>query len=91
MFKVGDNVKWISQAAGTETEKRGVVVRVVQKHETPAYRIAEKEFTVHRRMFDGFGIPGGSDVGYFVEVRDGKTARSQPKPYFPYPSALRSA
>jgi len=91
VFSVGDKVKWTSQASGRKTVKIGVVARVVEKHESPLYRVANREFPRHRLMFDGISIPGGGDIGYFIEVRDGKTPRAKPKLYLPYPSALHSA
>jgi hypothetical protein len=85
-FKKGNKVKWTSQAAGSEKTKEGVVVRVINKSDGIPYNLAEKEFPNHKRMFDGWTIPGGKDKGYFIEVKGGKKA--MPKLYMPYPHLL---
>lgn len=92
MFKLGDMVRWKSQAAGSQTEKVGKVVRILSKNDTP-HRVASAEFQNHRRMFDGWRIPGPENqtVGYLVEVFDGKTDMATPKLYMPYPSKLSAA
>ena len=92
MFKLGDMVRWQSQAAGSQTEKVGKVVRILSKNDTPS-QVASAEFQNHRRMFDGWSIPGPENqtVGYLVEVRDGKTDKATPKLYMPYPSKLSAA
>jgi hypothetical protein len=88
MFKKGDKVKWKSQSGGSTTEKKGVIVRIVESPQRP-YEIAEQEFPNHKRMFDGWMIPSGSLVAYFVEARDGKTAKAKPKLYMPLPQKLQ--
>lgn len=95
MFKVGDKVKWTSQSSGFTRTKEGVVVAIINRESGAPYRIADKEYPNHKRMFDGWRIPGimpndktPGKVGYFIEVRDGKTSRAMPKLYMPYPNRL---
>ena len=91
-FKIGDVVTWKSQSSGSTTRKVGKVVYIVNRKDTP-FRTAKNKFPGHRRMFDGWRIPGsfGTERGYFVEVRDGKTDRAKPKLYMPYPDKLELA
>ena len=93
MFQVGDAVTWSSQAMGCTKKKTGKVVRIMKKSELVGWRnpcrIAIDEFTNHKRMFDGYSIPGGADVGYLVEVIAGPNAA--PRLYMPYPSKLMAA
>lgn len=88
-ISVGTKVKWTSQSGGYRKEKRGVVVAVIIEKElgTDApYQVADKMFPDHKRQFDGWIIPGGGEVGYFVEVIVGP--RAKPRLYMPYPSKL---
>jgi hypothetical protein len=87
-FKKGNKVKWTSQAAGSEKTKEGVVVQIIHKADGPPFHLANKEFPNHKRMFDGWTIPGGKDKGYFIEVKGGKTPKAKPKLYMPYPYLL---
>lgn len=93
MFKVGDKVTWTSQAQGSTKTKTGSVVRILLSSEfvrgLNAYRVAINEFPGHKRMFDGYLIPGRSNVGYLVEVITGKNAK--PRLYMPYPSKLMAS
>ncbi len=90
MFEIGDKVGWTSQSGGFTKTKSGEVVRVLSKPDGAPLWVARKEFAEHRRMFDGLSIPGGARIGYFVEVRDGKTPRAKPKLYMPYPEMLEA-
>jgi hypothetical protein len=89
MFKKGDRVKWASQSAGSTTTKEGIIVRIVLKTEIP-HQVAKKEFPYHRRMFDGWTLPGSAEKGYLIEVKGGKTGRAKPKLYMPYPHLLKA-
>jgi len=86
-FNVGDMVTWSSQSSGSTTTKVGKVVRVLKKHVRPS-QIAQREFPLHKRMFDGWRIPGGKDTkeAYLVEVPHEGT--SAPRLYLPYPNKL---
>lgn len=86
-FKVGDKVKWKSQAGGSVTKKKGTVVYVLTEGQVPI-RVAAHSFRNHRRMFDGLGPPGRQYPAYLIEVSGGKTAASAPRLYMPYPRNL---
>jgi hypothetical protein len=89
VLKKGDKVKWTSQSGGCTTTKEGEIVAVLfaSDRQSP-HEAAKSGFPRHRKMFDGWIIPGGNSVGYFIEVRDGKTDRAKPKLYMPYPGKL---
>lgn len=84
-FKIGDMVKWRSQAGGRWTEKRGRVVYRLMKYENPL-RVWELRFLNHRRMFDGLRPPNKSDLSYLVSVSDGDD--HVPRLYMPRPASL---
>jgi hypothetical protein len=89
MFDVGDKVKWESHGGGGSTVKQGIIVHRFFKQDncaqdTPGFAI--RNFPKHKIMFDGFGIPGGGDVGYFVEVKTGPKA--MPRLYKPFTCKL---
>jgi hypothetical protein len=73
-IKVGNNVNWRSQAAGSQTEKRGVVVAVIaggrgSSSKARAVIARLKRAGTHRSCYGG-----GSDrdqVSYVVEVVTG--------------------
>lgn len=89
MFKVGDKVTWSN---GGYYHKTGTIVRVLNisefKRGINPCRIAMNEFPSHKRMFDGWKMPGGANTGYLVEVITGKNAK--PRLYMPYPSKLKA-
>jgi hypothetical protein len=91
MFRTGDKVRWSSQSAGSTTVKEGIIVRVVYKEDGAPFQLADKEFPDHRRMFDGWTIPGKAGEAYFISVKGGKTSRAKPKLYMPYPNLLELA
>lgn len=86
-FKVGDYVQWVSQSRAWHTRKVGKIVRVVNYGESPA-AIGRDEFPDHRKMYDGTGVPQGSEVAYLVEVKIGKTDRAKKGLYMPWPQKL---
>lgn len=67
MFKVGDKVKWLSQAAAYGTIKEGVVKGIIAADEAPKPRY----FPGHSVMFDGDGSPRGHE-SYLIEVPGGR-------------------
>ena len=87
-FKIGDMVKWRSQAGGHWTEKRGRVVYRLMKHENPL-RVWELRFLNHRRMFDGLRPPNttGSGIAYLISVSSDDDR--VPKLYMPRPASLQ--
>lgn len=91
-IKIGDTVKWSSQAGGYSKEKQGTVVRIVTDEElkngcTRPGIIASEEFPGHAHQLDGWTIPGSGTEAYFVEVITGPKAK--PRLYMPYPSKLQ--
>ncbi len=96
-FKIGDKVSWTSQSGGFTRTKTGVIARIIKAGGRAPWEIANLDFPNHRRMFDGYRIPGtmpndqSGQVGYLVEVRDGKTNKAKPKLYMPYPNKLTKA
>ena len=87
MFRVGSKVSWSSQSGGSIRVKKGKIVWVMSKVAFP-WKIADKQFPGHKKMFDGCTIPCGNDMAYLVEVRDGKTSKAKPKLYMPLPKNL---
>ena len=85
-FAFHDRVTWSSTAGGYTKQQTGVVVRVLRRDEYPD-DVAAREFPNHRRMFDGWTVPGGGQHAYLVEVLAGPKAR--PRLYMPFPSKLR--
>lgn len=88
-FQIGDRVMWTSQSRGTYIDHKGKIVRIVERSEGRPRYIAEKEFPKHRKMFDGFTIPGGQKIqqAYLIEIQN--TIKQKPKLYMPYPQKLR--
>lgn len=94
-FKVGDEVEWTSQAAGSTTTKRGIVVytsaMAEQNSDTleawsrPRF-VVRQIFPSHQIMFDG---GRWHKSGVLVEVNDSKAGRAKPKLYMPFPSKLK--
>jgi hypothetical protein len=87
MFRVGSKVSWSSKSRGSRTVKQGKIVWVMGKDSIP-YRIADKQFPNHSKMFDGMNMSGGADMAYLVEVRGEKTSKAKPKLYMPLPKNL---
>lgn len=89
-FRVGDKVTWVSQAGGHIRSKTGKVVMVVlNEYRNPPFEIADENFPNHKRMFDGWRVPGGGYKAYFVEVQAGPNTK--PRLYMPYPQKLKRA
>lgn len=87
-FKLGDMVKWKSQAGGIWTEKAGKIVYTLQPHQNPI-RVWHDHFIGHRRMYDGLRPPEARRLSYLIEVSDGKNR--MPKLYMPRPVLLKKA
>lgn len=87
-FKIGDMVKWRSQAGGHWTEKQGKIVYELQPHHNPV-RVWHDHFIGHRRMYDGLRPPEPRKRSYLIEVLDGKNR--MPKLYMPRPVLLKKA
>ena len=87
-FKVNDLVEWSSQAGGRYKKKTGKIVWILNEKDGPVF-VANTEFPNHRRMFDGYSIPGRAKIGYLVEVIAGPKAK--PRLYMPYPSLIKKA
>ncbi len=97
MFKVGDKVKWESQAAASWTIKRGKIVAIVPKGISPRHTDFGKVNNLdvafgrtvapnYRVMFDGW--PRNHE-SYLVEVPGGKTSKAMPRLYWPFASKLK--
>lgn len=63
-FKLGDNVKWVSQSAGRETVKKGKIVAVVPPDARPEEYIPDG---MRRNSTTGYGR-SRSHVTYLVKV-----------------------
>lgn len=89
-FKVGDEVRWSSQAAGFAKEKRGVVVKVVPANtwlkEVIKPLDARSRYTVRT---DFAGLPRDHE-SYLVEV-PGPTEKAKKRLYWPRASGLAKA
>ena len=86
-MKIGDHVKWRSQAAGSTTEKTGEIVVVVPPKKLPSdvMDAALKRLT---RRYDGWPRDHES---YIVKVKVGKTDKARPVLYWPRVSGLQKA
>lgn len=86
-IQLGKKVKWTSQSAGYQKEKKGVVVFVAnpEADRRSPIEVAAESFPGHIRMFDG---TIWQKDGVLVEVRDGATDAAKPKLYMPRVSAL---
>lgn len=76
---------------GIAVAQVGKIVKVLHDDDiTGPRRLADKLFPEHKRMFTGWGIPGGESKGYLVEVLfSGKAPGSTQKLiYMPTPSSL---
>jgi hypothetical protein len=80
-FSLGDNVTWTSQAAGSITDKKGMVVAIVQRGNDPMkfHRNVMKTYAKSRLALGG-GTPRDHE-SYLVDV-DGKL-------YWPRVSGLK--
>lgn len=81
--RVGQEVRWASQAAGSTRTKTGFVVATA--HNAGAATLtpvafARREFPSHKLQFDGLRWPAN---GILVEVHTGYTARAKPRLYMP--------
>ena len=96
MFKIGDRVRWSSQAAGITKIKEGQVVAVIPMGIPPKdtnfgkinefYRLwGRTKSPNYKIMFDGW--PRNQE-SYIVEVPGGKTDKATPKLYWPLVSKL---
>ena len=87
-FKIGDKVRWKSQANGSWTEKVGTVVCVLNPKKTRSTKGYVDKFPNHLKMFDGGRFYNQTDTYYLVEVLTGP--KSKPRLYFPRPSSLKA-
>jgi hypothetical protein len=90
-FKIGDKVRWSSQAAGSWVEKTGIIVAVLPPGvppmknfgEGPIYDMARQ----HNANIQAGGLQSRTMESYIVLVA-GKTPKSKSKLYWPLTSAL---
>jgi hypothetical protein len=90
-LKVGDKVKWASQAGGVWKDKEGVVVAVIAGGRDSGERAnaeikARTQAGTHRSAFGGGWAR--DHESYVVEVRQGGP-KSKPVLYWPVASKLR--
>lgn len=85
MIKHGSKVRWNINVDGVAVAQVGKVVKILHDDDiTGPRRLADKLFPEHKRMFTGWGIPGGESKGYLVEVLIGEIKLI----YMPTPSSL---
>jgi len=84
-FKVGDYVKWKSQANGSYTTKTGVVLEIVYPGQVPM-EVCTK-YVYYTRLFDD--IYPVKSIRYIVLVKN--TERQHGKIYMPLTSLLEPA
>jgi len=91
-FKIGETVFWASQSNGSLKVKTGKIVHILKRDmgnwKSNPCHIADRLFPNHKRMFDGFQIPGGAEIGCLVEVLP--EGKGKPRLYMPRPNQLRS-
>lgn len=89
-FKIGDRVKWKSQANGSWIEKIGTVVLTLKPNKLYGKRprAFAGMFKDHIRVFDGQSYFNQTETHYFVEVSTGPNKK--PKLYFPRPNSLKA-
>lgn len=63
-FKIGDTVRWMSQSAGKETVKKGIIVAQVPPHAKPESYIPEG---MRRNSSSGYGKPRDHTT-YLIKV-----------------------
>jgi hypothetical protein len=63
-FKVGESVRWVSQSAGRETVKKGVIVAQVPPHAKPESYIPDG---MRRNSSSGYGKPR-DHLTYLIKV-----------------------
>lgn len=78
MFKIGDQVVWVSGASGVQKEKRGKIEVVIPPHK----RLTRAQ----QEEADAYGAPRDHE-SYLVRV-PGKTAKAKGKLYWPRTSTL---
>jgi len=89
MFKLGDQVKWTSQAAGSTTTKTGEVVVIVPAGKTPREAMTdEQRRSSLPKRYDGWPRDHES---YIVKVKIGKTDKAMPALYWPRVKGLHRA
>lgn len=88
MFKLGDKVKWQSQANGGWTEKRGMIIAVVPPQGKPADVLPDYAGSKYRTTIDPRSLGSRKAESYVVLV-DGKTPKAMPIMYWPNVSALQ--
>jgi len=81
---INDQVTWSSQAQGSTTQKTGRVVYVPDAKSLAPWRVADKHFSGHRRMFEGNKFRPGS-----VLVEVASPGRAKPRLYMPWPGTLQ--
>ncbi len=84
LLKVGDNVQWTSQSAGTVLTKIGKVIEVVPMGRAVDFSTAQRYANVGCRLVNGGGYPRNHE-SYLVKVEQGKR---KPLVYWPRVSAL---
>jgi hypothetical protein len=87
-FKVGDNVKWSSQAMGGWKEKTGEVVQVVPAGGRVEPRALQSRLKARSAL--GYGSPRNHE-SYIVAVAGGTTDKAKPVLYWPVVSKLAKA
>lgn len=87
MFKIGDPVKWSSQAGGRIKQKTGEVVFVVPVGGSSWELDEEKRYKelmdTHKVHFDGVVLSARNHESYLVSVKDGKTDKAKKSLYWP--------
>ena len=83
MFKVGDKVRWESQAVGSRTRKEGTIFRVIPSENFVSMRKYEK---THKVMYDG-GYR--NHESYLIEVPWAMSSKAKSRLYWPRVSQLR--
>lgn len=86
-LKIGDKVKWSSQAQGCETTKEGKVVGIVKEKTDPLQIFTPLEQTGNYTSAYGGGM-SRNHKSYIIAVK-GKTDKSKEKLYWPNVSKLK--
>ena len=87
-FKIGDKVKWQSQANGGWTEKKGIIIAVVPIKGKPADVLPDYAGSKYRTTIDPRSLGCRQHQSYVVLV-DGKTDKATPIMYWPVVSRLQ--
>lgn len=81
MFKIGDVVRWKSQAGGYTKTKTGTIAAIIPAGIMPLKIINQRPDMLNlSRRFDGLSR---AEISYLVSVRSGKTEKSSPVLYWP--------